>query len=104
MYVAGDANGDGAVDIFDAVLVGQAWQTERGDEGYSDAADLNNDGEVNIFDAVAIGRNWQDRADCPPTPSACARRTPLFPCSFQSEAVREDIRLRRTVGVDNIKC
>jgi hypothetical protein len=59
VYIAGDTNGDGRVDIFDAVTVGRAWQTSRGDPGYSDAADLNNDGQVNIFDAVVIGRNWQ---------------------------------------------
>ncbi|AXG11105.1 PKD domain-containing protein [Haloplanus rubicundus] len=60
--IAGDVNGDGVVDIFDAVMVGRAWQATRGDDGYADAADLNNDGVIDIFDAVAIGRNWQDRA------------------------------------------
>jgi hypothetical protein len=60
--IAGDATGDGVVNIFDAVAVGRAWETSRGDPAYADAADLNNDGVVNIFDAVAVGRNWQDRA------------------------------------------
>ncbi|AXG05530.1 PKD domain-containing protein [Haloplanus rubicundus] len=60
--IAGDATGDGVVNIFDAVAVGRAWQSRRGDPGYTDAADLNNDGVVNIFDAVAIGRHWQNRA------------------------------------------
>jgi subtilisin family serine protease len=59
VYLAGDATGDGAVNIFDAVAVGRAWETTRGDPSYTDAADLNNDGVVNIFDAVAVGRNWQ---------------------------------------------
>ena len=58
VYIAGDATGDGRVNIFDAVAIGRAWQTSRGDAGYSDAADLTNDGRVNIFDAVSVGRNW----------------------------------------------
>jgi len=62
LYIAGDATGDGTVNIFDAVAVGRAWEATRGDAAYSDAADLTNDGVVNIFDAVAIGRNWQERA------------------------------------------
>ncbi|MGP8328786.1 MAG: DUF3344 domain-containing protein [Methanosarcinaceae archaeon] len=62
VYIAGDGNGDGEVDIFDATLVGLEWghtttdnwsSNERGDK-----ADLNNDGEVDIFDAVIIGANW----------------------------------------------
>jgi outer membrane protein assembly factor BamB len=62
VYIAGDATGDGRVDIFDAVAVGRAWQTSRGEPGYSDAEDLNNDGQVNIFDAVIVGRKWQATA------------------------------------------
>jgi len=62
VYIAGDATGDGVVNIFDAVAVGRAWEAERGDAAYSDAADLTNDGVVNIFDAVAVGRNWQETA------------------------------------------
>ena len=66
VYIAGDANSDGEVDIFDATIVGLEWghmaafngdtywyDNERGDQ-----ADLNNDQEVDIFDAVIIGANW----------------------------------------------
>ncbi len=56
---AGDATGDGAVDVFDAVVVGQGWNAERGDDSYTDAADLTNDGEVDITDSVVLGRNWE---------------------------------------------
>jgi PKD repeat protein len=62
VYIAGDANGDGRVDIFDAVAVGQAWETSRDQPGYEPAADLNNDGRIDIFDAVVIGRHWRERA------------------------------------------
>jgi hypothetical protein len=58
----GDANGDGRVDIFDAVTIGRNWQAVAGDPNYSYAADLNNDGVIDIFDAVVIGRNWQTSA------------------------------------------
>jgi hypothetical protein len=53
------------VNIFDAVAVGQNWQTRRESPDYDAAADLNNDGVVNIFDAVQIGRNWNRTATTP---------------------------------------
>jgi hypothetical protein len=65
VYIAGDANGDGEVDIFDATTVGLEWsKTCEGDTwtDQSDKADLNNDCEVDIFDAVIIGANWEHTA------------------------------------------
>jgi hypothetical protein len=62
IYMPGDANGDGRVDIFDAARIGSAWSTARGQSGYSDNADMNNDGSVDIFDAVTIGQNWEETA------------------------------------------
>jgi nitrous oxidase accessory protein NosD len=70
VYIAGDANGDGEVNILDAVWVGKHWRAECGTpcancEGYlwdneqKDGADLNNDCEINILDAVVIGANWR---------------------------------------------
>jgi len=71
VYIAGDANGDGRVNIMDAVYVGKHWgehcsTTNPCDncEGYlwgdlqKDKADLNNDCVINILDAVIIGANW----------------------------------------------
>jgi len=62
VYIAGDANGDGEVDIFDAVIVGLEWDKEctgrRWATARGDMADLNNDCVVDIFDAVIIGANW----------------------------------------------
>lgn len=60
--IAGDASGDGKVDIQDGVLLGQRWRSTAGSSEYDNAVDLNNDGRVNIFDAVILGRNWQDTA------------------------------------------
>jgi hypothetical protein len=62
VYIAGDANGDGRVNILDATIVGLEWGDtctngwEGNDDG--DRADLNNDCKVNILDAVIIGTCW----------------------------------------------
>jgi len=60
VYIAGDTNGDGIVDIFDAVIVGLEWDKDCtvGWTDRSDRADLNNDCIVDIFDAVIVGANW----------------------------------------------
>jgi len=61
VYIAGDATGDGRVNLLDAVRIGRTYgetaSTER-----ADAADLNNDGHVDITDAVILGRNWRTTA------------------------------------------
>ena len=65
VYTAGDANGDGKVNILDATIVGLEWGASttcgaycwEGDER-ADQADLNNDCKVNILDAVIIGTCW----------------------------------------------
>ena len=65
VYTAGDANGDGKVNILDATIVGLEWGEETTCGAYcwdgherADRADLNNDGKVNILDAVIIGTCW----------------------------------------------
>jgi len=66
VYIAGDANGDGEVDIFDATIVGLEWDEECVSGSWAtdrkDQADLNNDCVVDIFDAVIIGANWDHTA------------------------------------------
>jgi len=68
VYMAGDANGDGQVNILDAVQVGknfgqscpdgEACGDYKWSNAQADAADLNNDCSVNILDAVIIGTMW----------------------------------------------
>lgn len=52
IWMTGDANGDGKVNILDASVVGLKWN------GYDSCADLNNDVKVNILDSSIIGLNW----------------------------------------------
>jgi plastocyanin len=52
IWIAGDSNGDGKVNILDASVIGLKWSTT------DPCADLNNDGKVNIIDASIIGLNW----------------------------------------------
>ncbi len=54
IWIAGDSNGDGKVNILDASLVGLRWNSNPADP----CADLNNDVKVNILDASIIGLNW----------------------------------------------
>lgn len=57
LWIAGDANGDGKVNILDASIVGLKWNIA------DQCADLNNDGKVNILDASIIGLNWNKKAE-----------------------------------------
>jgi hypothetical protein len=58
VWHAGDANGDGRVNIIDAATVGLHWNSEYDTPDYDDGADLNNDDVVNIIDAAIVGLNW----------------------------------------------
>jgi len=70
VFMTGDANGDGVVNILDAVWIGKHFgQTCDGAEkdtccGYmwssnqQSGADLNNDCSINILDAVIVGTMW----------------------------------------------
>jgi hypothetical protein len=72
VYIAGDTNGDGKVDICDAACVGKRYgQTAIGPTatcGYywtdsqADEADLNNDNRVSTIDLMIVGTNWNHLA------------------------------------------
>ncbi len=67
--VAGDANGDCAIDIFDLVIVANAYDTNP----LADArGDINGDGEINIYDLVLVASNYG--LGCP-TPWTAAAKT-----------------------------
>lgn len=67
VYIAGDVNGDGRVNIADGTIFGLQFGANCGDHYWGenddgDQADLNNDCRVNIGDAMILGTNWGDTA------------------------------------------
>ena len=52
--IQGDVNGDGKVDIFDAIALGHSLGTVPGSPNYNPSADLNSDGKIDIFDALVL--------------------------------------------------
>lgn len=65
VYIAGDTNGDGEVNIYDGTTVGSEWNKICEDVTWtdqSDRADLNNNCIIDIFDGVIVGSNWGNTA------------------------------------------
>jgi len=58
IYILGDVNIDGIVDIFDVVLAASAFDSRPGDSNWNHAADLNNDDVVDIFDIALLANNF----------------------------------------------
>jgi len=56
--LAGDVTADGAVNLFDLVLMGSLYDTE---DAASSVADLNGDGKLDVLDLVLVGRNYDQR-------------------------------------------
>ena len=63
----GDLTGDGAVDIFDIVIVAKAFSSVLGDQNWDQRADVNGDNKVDIFDMVVLaihyGEVWGGKRD-----------------------------------------
>ena len=57
-----DINGDGKVNILDAILLGGAFGSEPGQPKWDSRCDLNDDLNVNILDAIILGRHFGERA------------------------------------------
>lgn len=66
VLLIGDINGDGAVDILDAIQLGNAFNSKPGDPNWNSKADLNHDNEVNILDAIMFGNHFGEEANKPP--------------------------------------
>ncbi len=60
--VMGDVNGDGRVDILDAVIVSLAWDSTSTTPQWNIRADVNHDGVVEVLDAVRLGLYWGETA------------------------------------------
>jgi CARDB/Dockerin type I domain len=57
VVIPGDINGDGTVDIFDAILLAGAYNTASGGPNWSPNADINGGGTVDIFDAIILANH-----------------------------------------------
>jgi len=67
VWIGGDANGDGVVNIGDSVMIGYYWGATCNtnadglrwyDNPAADMADMNDDGSVNIGDTIPVGYCW----------------------------------------------
>jgi PKD repeat protein len=56
--IPGDINGDGRVNILDAILVSNAFLSTPGSPNWNPNADINSDGVVDILDAIILANNW----------------------------------------------
>jgi hypothetical protein len=56
--IPGDIDGDGIVDIFDAVKLSAAFNATPGMKNWNPNADINGDGIVDIFDAVILAGHF----------------------------------------------
>ena len=52
--IPGDINGDGTVDIFDAIILGDAFNSTPSMKNWNANADINGDGIVDIYDAIIL--------------------------------------------------
>jgi hypothetical protein len=56
--VMGDINGDGHVNVLDAVKISQAFYATPASPQWDIKADLNHDGTIDVLDAIRIGLHW----------------------------------------------
>jgi hypothetical protein len=54
----GDLNGDGVVDIFDAIIFSDAFGSKPGDPNWNPYADFNGDGVIDIYDAITFASHF----------------------------------------------
>jgi parallel beta-helix repeat protein len=56
--IYGDVNGDRTVDIYDAILLANAYGSGPGSPNWNAAADINADNIVDIYDAILLANNF----------------------------------------------
>ena len=66
VFIAGDANQDGAVNGLDAALVASLIGTTVGEPGYIAAADANRDGVIDVADVQIVAANLGFQETLPP--------------------------------------
>jgi hypothetical protein len=56
--IPGEINGDGTVDIFDAIILAGAYNSRPGDPRWKPTADINGDNIVDIYDAILLANHY----------------------------------------------
>ena len=56
--ILGDMNGDGTVDILDAIMFANYFGLKAGEAGWNPAADMNQNGVTDILDAIIIAEHF----------------------------------------------
>lgn len=56
--ILGDIDGDGKVDILDAIQFGNYFGLQQGDTNWNADADVNRDGKTNILDIIIVAENF----------------------------------------------
>jgi hypothetical protein len=56
--IPGDVNGDGVVNILDAIQLANAFLARPGDPNWNPNADINGDNDINILDAILLANNF----------------------------------------------
>jgi hypothetical protein len=56
--IPGDINGDGTVDIYDAIMLSGAFGSSPGSASWNPNADVNGDGIIDIYDAIIIAGHF----------------------------------------------
>jgi len=56
--VAGDVNGDGVVDIYDAIALANAYSAVPTGQNWNANADINSDNIIDIYDAIILANNY----------------------------------------------
>jgi len=61
LCIPGDINGDGSVDIYDAILLAGAYYSKPGNLNWNSNADINGDNIVDIYDAIIVAKYYGQR-------------------------------------------
>ncbi|MCJ7423459.1 dockerin type I repeat-containing protein, partial [Candidatus Bathyarchaeota archaeon] len=62
LTIPGDINGDQRVNVLDAILIANSFNSKPGDANWNPNADINGDNKVNILDCIVLsnyfGQSW----------------------------------------------
>jgi hypothetical protein len=56
--MSGDLNGDGRVDLYDALLLAKSFGSHRDLQSWNEDADINGDGFIDIYDVLLLCRSF----------------------------------------------